>query len=67
MHKAQSELMRHGLRPIGGFRTRLGRRTPKQGRLGPKERARHAGKPDGLMHTPTPGLRSNDAKRKGLV
>lgn len=32
-------------------------------KIGAKERARHADRPDGLMHTPTPGLRSNDFKR----
>lgn len=39
---------------IGGFRTRR----PKPGRymphIGAKERARHAGKPDGVMHAAPP-------------
>lgn len=37
---------------IGGFRTRshLAGRSKYMPRLGAKERARHAGKPDGLMH-----------------
>lgn len=40
-----------------------GSRSKHRPHIGSKERARHAGWPNGLMHTPTPDLRSNAFKR----
>ena len=49
VEKALAGIRRHF---IGGFRTRSARagKSKYMPHLGAKERARHAGKPDGLMH-----------------
>lgn len=71
-HPVERALANIGRRLIGGFRTTKynpyrgwnryhGNRI--QGRLGARERARHAGKPDGLMHRSPVVVRSNDWKR----
>lgn len=56
LHPAMSELARHGLRPIGGFRTRYGNPTGEfYGNGGGKrESRRHAHRSDGPMHGPMP-------------
>lgn len=53
--KVETALTGIGRRLLGGFRTRSATagRSKYMPHLGTKERARHAGKPDGLMHNPT--------------
>lgn len=48
---------------IGGFRTRRGNYSGHKPHIGAKERARHAGKPDGDMHTTPHPVHSNAFKR----
>lgn len=52
MHPAEAAIRQIGRRFLGGFRTRQDRRgrSKYMPHIGAKERARHAGKPDGPMH-----------------
>ena len=62
-HRVVSAIAATGRRFLGGFGTRRPSNKVHFGNGGAKEHARHASKPDGLMHTPTAALRSNYFKR----
>lgn len=54
MHPVVAALGRIHRQFIGGFRTRRPKRSRHMPHIGAKERARHAGKPDGVMHAVPP-------------
>lgn len=54
MHPAVAALGLIHCQFIGGFRTRRPKHSRYMPHIGAKERARHAGKPDGVMHAAPP-------------